>query len=111
VAIITSDSYAHLPNKLAGAANGIDYAYRDTGPNASGTDTSGTVPLVLCQHFRGNLDSWDPALIDAVCTWGIPNHALLQRLGCLQMPVFVANGDSDRCKSGCAHARWTGQAA
>jgi hypothetical protein len=24
------------------------------------------VPLVLLQHFRGNLDSWDPALIDAL---------------------------------------------
>jgi pimeloyl-ACP methyl ester carboxylesterase len=35
------------------------------------------------------------AQYDAVCTWGIPDHALLQRLGCLQMPVFVANGDSD----------------
>ena len=28
-------------------------------------------------------------------TWGIPDHALLQRLSCLQMPVFVANGDRD----------------
>ena len=35
------------------------------------------------------------AQYDAVCTWGIPDHALLQRLSCLQMPVFVANGDSD----------------
>ena len=35
------------------------------------------------------------AQYDAVCTWGIPNHALLQRLSCLEMPVFVANGDSD----------------
>ena len=26
---------------------------------------------------------------------GIPDHALLQRLSCLQMPVFVANGESD----------------
>ena len=230
--------YSGLPNKLARAANGIDYAYRDTGGGAGG------VPLVLLQHFRGNLDNWDPALIDAlasarrvitfdntgvggstgttpdtveqmardaiafitamdlgqvdllgfsigsfvaqqiastrpaivrrlvlassaprgaagmhgwapdvigaigtpqtspeeylgvffassssssqagqqalrrmyartedrdtattwatreaqydaVCTWGIPDHALLQRLGCLEMPVFVANGDSD----------------
>jgi pimeloyl-ACP methyl ester carboxylesterase len=45
------------------AANGIDYAYRDTGPV-----TSGGVPLVLFQHFRGNLDSWDPALIDALAS-------------------------------------------
>jgi len=35
------------------------------------------------------------AQYDAVCTWGIPDHALLQRLSCLQMPVFVASGDSD----------------
>jgi pimeloyl-ACP methyl ester carboxylesterase len=35
------------------------------------------------------------AQYDAVCTWGIPNHALLQRLAAIGMPVFVANGDSD----------------
>ena len=23
------------------------------------------MPLLLLQHFRGNLDNWDPALIDA----------------------------------------------
>ncbi len=27
--------------------------------------------------------------------WGIPNHAALQRLSAIDMPVFVANGDSD----------------
>jgi pimeloyl-ACP methyl ester carboxylesterase len=32
---------------------------------------------------------------DAVCAWGIPNHALLQRLAGIDLPVFVANGDSD----------------
>jgi pimeloyl-ACP methyl ester carboxylesterase len=48
------------------AANGIDYAYRDTGPGANGPTASNRVPLVLFQHFRGNLDSWDPALIDAL---------------------------------------------
>jgi pimeloyl-ACP methyl ester carboxylesterase len=26
------------------------------------------VPLVLLQHFRGNLDNWDPALIDALAS-------------------------------------------
>ena len=53
--------YSGLPNKLVRAANGIDYAYRDTGLGAGGG-----VPLVLLQHFRGNLDNWDPALIDAL---------------------------------------------
>ncbi len=51
-------SYSSLPNKLISAPNGVDYAYRDT-------DGDGA-PLVLLQHFRGNLDSWDPALIDAL---------------------------------------------
>ena len=35
------------------------------------------------------------AQYDAVCTWGIPDHALLQRLSAIDMPVLVANGDSD----------------
>ena len=52
--------YSSLPNKLASAVNGIDYAYRDAG--------EGPVPLVLLQHFRGNLDNWDPALVDALAS-------------------------------------------
>jgi pimeloyl-ACP methyl ester carboxylesterase len=40
------------------AANGVDYAFRELG--------DGAVPLVLLQHFRGNLDYWDPALIDTL---------------------------------------------
>jgi len=40
------------------ADNAIEYAYRELG--------DGDVPLVLLQHFRGNLDNWDPALIDAL---------------------------------------------
>src|SRR3954471_12199934 len=32
---------------------------------------------------------------DAVCAWGIPNHALLQRVAAIKLPVFVANGESD----------------
>ena len=41
--------------------------------------------------------AWETRLAqyDAVCTWGVPTHALLQRVGALDMPVFVANGDSD----------------
>jgi pimeloyl-ACP methyl ester carboxylesterase len=35
------------------------------------------------------------AQYDAVCTWGIPNHSLLQRVAGIELPVFVANGDSD----------------
>ena len=35
------------------------------------------------------------AQYDAVCSWGIPNHALLERVTAIERPVFVANGDSD----------------
>jgi pimeloyl-ACP methyl ester carboxylesterase len=55
--------YSELPNLQVSAANGIDYAYRDTSPE----NTVG-VPLVLLQRFRGNLDAWDPALIDALAS-------------------------------------------
>jgi len=48
--------YADALIKRVMAANGIEYAYRELG--------AGEVPLVLLQHFRGNLDNWDPALID-----------------------------------------------
>ena len=49
-------NYVAAPNRLVSAANAIDHAYREVG--------DGTAPLVLLQHFRGNLDNWDPALID-----------------------------------------------
>jgi pimeloyl-ACP methyl ester carboxylesterase len=52
--------YAELANLRVAAANGVESAYRDTGGGAS------AAPLVLLQHFRGNLDGWDPALIDAL---------------------------------------------
>jgi pimeloyl-ACP methyl ester carboxylesterase len=48
--------YAGASIKRVTAKNGIEYAYRELG--------AGEVPLVLLQHFRGNLDNWDPALID-----------------------------------------------
>src|SRR3954447_12098898 len=48
--------YASVPTQGVQAGNAIEYAYRDLG--------EGDVPLVLLQHFRGNLDNWDPALID-----------------------------------------------
>jgi pimeloyl-ACP methyl ester carboxylesterase len=52
--------YSELGNELVRAANGVEYAYRDTGGDQGGA------PLVLLQHFRGNLHNWDPALIDAL---------------------------------------------
>src|SRR3954463_653958 len=53
-----TSEYLAAPNTVVSAANGIDYAYRQVG--------EGTPPLVLFQHFRGSLDNWDPALVDAL---------------------------------------------
>ncbi|HEX4258376.1 MAG TPA: alpha/beta hydrolase [Streptosporangiaceae bacterium] len=55
-----TQGYSELKNELVSAASNVGYAYRDTG------GSEGALPLVLCQHFRGNLDNWDPALIDAL---------------------------------------------
>ena len=40
---------------------GIRFAYRQLGPK------SGT-PLVLLQHFSGNIDAWDPAVVNALAS-------------------------------------------
>ena len=54
-----STRYLEAGTLTAEGANGVSYAYRRPGP-ASGP------PLVLLQHFRGNLENWDPVLIDAL---------------------------------------------
>ena len=49
------------PNQSVPARNGVTYAHRRFGrPNA------GVPPLVMLQHFRGNLDNWDPLLLDTL---------------------------------------------
>ena len=54
-----SPSYVDTATQTVTAENGIAYAYRRVGAGPG-------LPLVLAQHFRGNLDNWDPALIDAL---------------------------------------------
>jgi pimeloyl-ACP methyl ester carboxylesterase len=51
--------YVDEPNQAIEAANGVRYAYRRCGP-------SDAPSLVLLSHFRGTLDSWDTALVDAL---------------------------------------------
>jgi pimeloyl-ACP methyl ester carboxylesterase len=53
-------AYGQLANKRITAATGAEFAYRDLGDGGS------EAPLVLLNHFRGNLDNWDPALVDAL---------------------------------------------
>jgi pimeloyl-ACP methyl ester carboxylesterase len=53
--------YLDTQTQTVEGANGVNYAYRRLGP-------AGGRPLVLLQHFRGNLDNWDPDLIDALAS-------------------------------------------
>jgi pimeloyl-ACP methyl ester carboxylesterase len=41
--------------------SGIRFAYRQLGPSRG-------TPLVLLQHFSGNIDAWDPAVVNALAT-------------------------------------------
>jgi pimeloyl-ACP methyl ester carboxylesterase len=43
------------------SATGVRFAYRRLGERSRGA-----APLVLLQHFRGNLDDWDPLLVDSL---------------------------------------------
>jgi pimeloyl-ACP methyl ester carboxylesterase len=58
VTSLPTSAYLAAPTKMISARNGIDYMYREIGKE--------TPALVLLQHFRGNLDNWDPALVDAL---------------------------------------------
>ena len=60
-----TSTYVDAPNRFVRGANGVDYAYRELG--------DGAIPLVLLQHFRGNLDNWDPSLVDALAA----NHRVV----------------------------------
>jgi pimeloyl-ACP methyl ester carboxylesterase len=63
-AATTSPSrYGCAPNKTVTSNTGLTFAYREAG-------RTGSPPLVLFQHFRGNLDNWDPALVDELSSDG-----------------------------------------
>ena len=54
-------SASTAPNLRVKAAGGVTYQYR-----RFGHPSAGSVPLVFFQHFRGNIDGWDPKLIDTI---------------------------------------------
>lgn len=56
VTTLTTSTLKHVEG-----SNGISYAFRRLG-------TGTGVPVVFLQHFRGNIDNWDPKLIDAIAT-------------------------------------------
>ena len=57
---VSHPSYTHAPNAWV-TVNGRQLAYRSVGQGQ---------PLVLCMRFRGTMDAWDPAFIDALVAQG-----------------------------------------
>jgi pimeloyl-ACP methyl ester carboxylesterase len=53
-----ASSYAEAPTRSI-TAGGITYAYRELGPQ-------GGIPVVFFLHLAGNLDNWDPRVIDPI---------------------------------------------
>ena len=41
------------------SAGGVDFAYRELGPKAG-------VPVIFLVHLAGNLDNWDPRVVDGI---------------------------------------------
>jgi len=51
-------SYAKAPARTV-TTGGTTYAYRELGPK-------GGIPVVFFVHLAGNLDNWDPRIVDAI---------------------------------------------
>jgi pimeloyl-ACP methyl ester carboxylesterase len=51
-------SYTDAPTSTI-SAGGVDYAYRELGPKTS-------VPVIFLVHLAGNLDNWDPKVVDGI---------------------------------------------
>jgi len=56
----TAERITHesAPNRFV-EAGGVRYAYRRFGAHSE-------APLLFLQHFRGNLDNWDPAVVNTI---------------------------------------------
>ncbi len=55
---MATDTHVTAPTRFV-EANGVRYAYRRFGQKDG-------VPVVFLQHFRGNLDNWDPLVTDGL---------------------------------------------
>ena len=51
-------SYKNAPTRTV-SAGGVDFAYRELGPKAG-------VPVIFLVHLAGNLDNWDPRVVDGI---------------------------------------------
>jgi pimeloyl-ACP methyl ester carboxylesterase len=54
----TITSYAQAPTRTV-SADGVTFAYRELGPR-------GGIPVVFFVHLAGNMDNWDPRIVDPI---------------------------------------------
>jgi pimeloyl-ACP methyl ester carboxylesterase len=73
---------------------GVFYANSDTSRQA-GMEAFGRMAARTTDRDDQTTLATRVAQYDAVCTWGVPDHARLERVSAIRVPVFVANGDSD----------------
>ena len=52
------ESYKDAPTRTV-SVGGVDFAYRELGPKAG-------VPVIFLVHLAGNLDNWDPRVVDGI---------------------------------------------
>ena len=65
-AITSADSSVTAPSHNTARTQRVEYAGLEFAYRRFGRPTG--TPLVMLQHFRGNLDNWDPALTDALAS-------------------------------------------
>jgi pimeloyl-ACP methyl ester carboxylesterase len=56
--VTESATYEDAPTRTVSAGS-VDFAYRELGPNAG-------VPIIFLVHLAGNLDNWDPRVVDGI---------------------------------------------
>jgi pimeloyl-ACP methyl ester carboxylesterase len=94
-AITTGVTQLTAPNQTVEAPNGVSYAYR-----RFGNPVRDAPPLLFLQHFRGNLDNWDPAIIDSIA--GTREVILFDNAG-----VGGSTGTVPRTVTAMAHSAFT----
>jgi pimeloyl-ACP methyl ester carboxylesterase len=99
-------SYSGALNQRIRGANGIEYMYRELG--------DGATPPILVQHFRGNLDNWDPALVDELAVSrqvvAFDNVGVGGTSGCVPHSIgAMAHGATAFIEAmGCEKVDWSG---
>jgi hypothetical protein len=56
--VAVNGSYKDAPTRTV-SVGGVDLAYRELGPKAG-------VPVIFLVHLAGNLDNWDPRVVDGI---------------------------------------------